>query len=365
MKKLILILLVTVTSYAQDNDNVKSILLNYERSTKNIYRIEYNAQRIDTFASGEVWNRKGFAFIEREKTDKLFGFYFAGERFDINEMDIYDGKNEFWVYKNKKSYKIEKPGIGFLGSPGGQIIAKELLFPDTTYKDVKLINVTKAAYILEYQFKDDTTYNITNDKKVIELSKNNFLPLKITSSYIWNGNKASSQIIINNLQINSNVNSSIEEFKKTLSNYNLIKDKINRSEDMVGSKAPKFILPKLFNTTDKIGLTRDKLTLLDFWEVWCAPCIVSLPKVEKIYKKFIDKVRVIGIITENISNARKLVNKKNITYTNLIGNKNLIKKYRINSYPRYYLVGKDGIIKKEYYEFSNQIEIDILKYLNE
>ena len=367
MKKLtlILILLASVCTYAQNNNDVKSILLNYGKNARNIYQLEYDIQRIDTFARGGVWNHKGFAFIKCEKTDKLFGFYFAGERFDINEMEIYDGKNEIDIYKNKKSYKIEKPGMGSLGSPGGQMIVKEILFPDTTYKIVKLINVTKTAYILEYQFEDDTTYNISNDREIIELSRNHYLPLKINSSYTMNGRKGSSQIIISNLKINSNVNSSIENYKKTLIDYHLIKEKSNSSEKIVGLKAPDFILPKLSNPDDKIELPKNKLTLLDFWEVWCGPCIESLPKVEEIYSKYGDKVRVLGIVTEDTGSARKYLNKKNITYTNLIGNKELIKKYKINSIPRYYLIGQDGIIKKEYDGFSTQIEKDIQALLKE
>ena len=39
--------------------------------------------RIDTFASGAVWNNKGYALIEKDSSDDLFGFSFYGRRHDV------------------------------------------------------------------------------------------------------------------------------------------------------------------------------------------------------------------------------------------------------------------------------------------
>ena len=364
MKKIFLLIATSIvfSTYAQNSNSLNSILQNYKRSANNVLRIEYNIQRIDTFASGGVWNHNGFAFIEREKSDKLFGFYFSGIRFDINEQDIYDGKNEIWIDKNKKSYKIEKPGEGYLGSPGGQMIVKELLFPDTTYNNVKLLNETKDSYILEYQYKDDTTFNVTNETKIIELSKSNYLPIKITLSYLRLGNRAVNQVKISKLKINSKITSPIDQIKKELTSYKLIEE-TKPTKSLVDTKASEFLLSEIINRNDKIELPKDKLALLDFWEVWCAPCILSLPKIEKISKQYSDNLQVIGIVTDDTLNARKFINQKGITFTNLIGNKSLLTKYEIDSYPRYFIVDKNGNILKEYYGFSSQIEKDILKYL--
>jgi len=364
MKKIILLFTASIVTsiYAQNSNSLNFILQNYKGSANNIIRIEYNIQSIDTFANGGVWNHKGFAFIEREKSDKLFGFYFSGIRFDINEQDIYDGKNEIRIDKNKKSYKIEKPREGYLGSPGGQMIVKELLFPDTTYKNVKLLNETKDSYILEYQYKDDTIFNVTNETKIIELSKSNYLPIKITLSYLMLGKRAVNQVKMSNLKINSKTTSPIDQIKKELVSYKLTEE-TKSSKSLTGTKAPEFLLPEISNTNDKTELPKDKLSLLDFWEVWCVPCILSLPKIEKISNEYSNNLKVIGIVTDDTLNARKLIKKKGITFTNLIGNKSLLTKYEINSYPRYFLVDKNRNILKEYYGFSSQIKKDILQYL--
>jgi len=361
---LLIILSVAISSYSQNKSSLSSILISYSKSAQNIERIKYNVQVIDTFVNGSVWNNKGLALIKREISDKLFGFYFYGLRYDINEGNIYDGKNELWINRGDKTYKIEKPGMGYLGSPGGQMIAKELLFPDTVYKNVTLLNETKNSYILKYQFKDDKEYSIKNSTKIIEISKKNFLPRKIISSYVSLGHKASFQMLISNLKINSNVKESIENIKKGLINYK-IKKESQPPKSLASEKAPSFKLENIFDPNGKIELPKDKLTLLDFWEVWCAPCIASMPEVEAIYKKFADKINVIGIVSDDIMDAKKLVKQKNITYINLRGNKDLIKSYRIDRYPTYFLIDKNGIVQKEYYGFSPMIEEDIAHILKE
>ena len=361
---LLIILSVAISSYSQNRNNLSSILSSYAKSAQNIRRIKYNVQVIDTFANGTVWNNKGLALIKREPKDKLFGFYFYGLRFDINEGNIYDGGNEFWINRANKTYKIEKPGMGYLGSPGGQMIFKELLYPDTVYEKVNLLRETKEAYILKYQFKDENKYSVKDIIKIIELSKKDFFPRKIISLYTSLGHRASFQMSISNIKINSNVKESIESIKKELLNYKIEKE-AQPPKSLSGEKAPSFKLGDIFDPNSKIGLPKDKLTLLDFWEVWCAPCIASLPEVEKISRKFANNINVIGIVSDNIKDAKKLVKQKNITYVDLIGNKDLIKLYRIDRYPTYFLIDKNGIVQKEYYGFSPKIEEDINHILRE
>jgi hypothetical protein len=44
---------------------------------------------------------------------------------------------------------------------------------------------------------------------------------------------------------------------------------------------------------------------------------------------------------------------------NLIVDKETKEMFNVNSFPRYFLIDKNGIIQKEYYGFSDQIEKDI------
>ena len=366
MNNLFLLISLLFLSCSQNDLNSNDVINKWAENSKLIVRVEYNVERIDKFASGEEFHSKGYALIERKTEDKLFGFYFFGERFDLNKQFIYDGKKEFRINKEKKNYTISNPGKGFLGSPGGQMVAKEILFPETSYKNVNLIANTKNYYLIEYMYDDDTVSDVTNRIKAIEINKSTFLPQQITSSYKARGNSAVHKAIITNLKINADVEKSLNEFKRKLLEYKRVEnEKTKPSVNLINSVAPEFQLPILFDTSNHKAISREKLTLLDFWEVWCGPCVKSLPEVEKIHKKYYNRVEVIGIISDDLIKAKEFINKRKLTFTNLVGNENIIKKFGVTGYPRYFLIDKNGIVKKGYYGFSSQIEIDIIQLLKE
>ena len=66
-----------------------------------------------------------------------------------------------------------------MGSPGGQMIPQNLFYLDSVYKSRTLIE-NEERFILKYEYFDDTVYNATEITKSIELTKDNFFPLKIT-----------------------------------------------------------------------------------------------------------------------------------------------------------------------------------------
>lgn len=86
-----------------------------------------------------------------------------------------------------------------------------------------------------------------------------------------------------------------------------------------------------------------------------------MPDVEKLKNKYDNKIQVIGIITEDKENAKKLVERKGVTFLNLIGSKDFLKTYNVISWPRYFLVDENGFILKEYFGFSEQMEKDIAR----
>ena len=58
-----------------------------------------------------------------------------------------------------------------------------------------------------------------------------------------------------------------------------------------------------FTTTDRRGIQYDetvfaghKLTILNFWEPWCGPCVREMPELQRLYEKYSDKgLQIIGV----------------------------------------------------------------------
>lgn len=366
-KILIVLLIVTLATSCEKNQKIDVQYVSQE-FTKHIDRIEklqYDVQKIMTFSSGDVWDNKGFAVLKREPKDTLFGFSFFGLRNEINKSSIYNNGIGFQISNKKKKFKQEKGSIHFLGSPGGQMIYKDFFKLDTIYENAKLIE-TEDSYVISYTFKDDLKNKITDKQKVLELDKITFLPKKVTiSSQPDFGDKQSSIFIFNNLKINEKIDKDISEYINDLNKLALIKDEKPKPNALLKKPLPLITLKKLLNENQEDEIKSNLITLIDFWEVWCGPCIASLPKIEELKNKFPIDIKVIGIVSEDKEAALKLVGEKEITFLNFIGNKELKNLFNVNSFPRYFLVDRDGIIQKEYHGFSKQIERDIQKMILE
>ncbi len=339
------------------------VISQFKENSREIEKAEYKVQRIDTFPGGEVWNNTGFALVERNKKDEIFKFSFYGKRNDDDKVYLYDNGNGFQINNSDKNYRLVYSG-GILGSPGGQMVVENIFNLDSTYKTVELIE-EENRYLLKYTFEPDTVYDITDREETVELRKNDFFPIKVTYQANKLGKNTVTQHILSDIKINNAVTNSISDYKDLVSNYDVIQPTITAPNNILNQKSPLIELSNLLDENETIILKTGKLMLIDFWEVWCSPCIKSFPKVEELSKKYPDKLRVVGIVSQSKESAKKLVKNKNISFLNLIGTNDLLEKYSVNSYPRYFLIDMDGIVRKEYYGFSDDIEKDIKTIISE
>ena len=335
------------------------VLARFVEASANIQKASYQIHRIDSFGLGSaVWSRKGTALIERVENDTLFRFHFTGECFDLEKGGIYDGTNEFWIDKKNKSYKQNKAGIGFLGSAGGMMAIQDLLFPDTVYNAFH-VEEEDDSYYIKYDFADNEDLQLTDNYKRIKINKETYLPSEIVRSYRRIGSKSVHTMRFSDFRVNENVRNTISDQKANLVDYRLEETSGPRERKVLINQP--FISFELENLNDNSNylLEKGKPVLLDFWEVWCVPCVKSLAEVEKLKAEFNGKINIIGIVSEYPEKAKKFVADRKLTFTNLIGNENIKEAYDVDGFPRYFLIDSEGIIRKKYFGFSAQIEKDI------
>ncbi len=243
------------------------------------------------------------------------------------------------------------------------MVSRQIFYLDSIYKSAELIE-SSDKYILKYEFEDDTIYNVKKIVKIIELNKSDFIPTKVTTTSERLDNKVVNQIILSDVKINSEVVNSIQAYKAEIKDYKIIQEQKRESNKILKNKFPKINLPKLLFESEIVSLQTDRLTLIDFWEVWCGWCIKSFPEVEKLKNKYSESLQVVGIVTEEKENAIKLIEEKETIFLNLFGTKDLLNDYSVNSYPRYFLIDRKGIVQKEYFGFSEQIEKDIKEMIS-
>jgi len=59
----------------------------------------------------------------------------------------------------------------------------------------------------------------------------------------------------------------------------------NRESSLAGRPAPEIALARL-DGSGKASIPRGKVTLVDFWATWCAPCRVSMPRLQQLWQDY-------------------------------------------------------------------------------
>ena len=93
------------------------------------------------------------------------------------------------------------------------------------------------------------------------------------------------------------------------------------------------------------------VVLLDFWAVWCRPCIDAFPKLNALAEALVSSsVEVVGVTVH--SGSRKEVagflEGYDVQYRVVVADDALAYRFDVIGFPTYLLVGPDGTIVKRY-----------------
>lgn len=126
----------------------------------------------------------------------------------------------------------------------------------------------------------------------------------------------------------------------------------NFSAASVGKPAPDFSAPNPEGKTISLKESLGKVTLIDFWASWCAPCRKENPNVVALYNEFKDKgLQIIGVSLDKEGDDEKwkqaiLTDKltwpqvSNLKYWN----DPIAKKYNIQGIPAIFILDANGVI---------------------
>jgi thiol-disulfide isomerase/thioredoxin len=104
-----------------------------------------------------------------------------------------------------------------------------------------------------------------------------------------------------------------------------------------------------YSLRDVLKSSKAKVILIDFWASWCGPCIVQIPYLKQLEKKYDGKLGFISL-SEDRSNKDWLIALqqhdlyKNQYKLNLIDKSALIKDLKITTIPRFILIKSDGTV---------------------
>jgi peroxiredoxin len=112
--------------------------------------------------------------------------------------------------------------------------------------------------------------------------------------------------------------------------------------------APSFALEDTGGTKRTLEDFSGKKVMLYFFSPWCSICTMTSGSVASLQEE-LDSTRYavvpVALSFESISTVRDYAKKHGFTGTVLIGTKEFMETYRINSFPTFYFISQEGKIK--------------------
>jgi thiol-disulfide isomerase/thioredoxin len=116
--------------------------------------------------------------------------------------------------------------------------------------------------------------------------------------------------------------------------------------------APGFELANVAGGSLNAEALKGKVTIVDVWATWCAPCIKEIPMFNKIHEKYQDKdVQMLAVTVQSgsLEEVQPYVKEFNMKYPVLMGTDELEEGLGgIIGFPTTFVIGKDWKIYKKY-----------------
>lgn len=372
MKKINLTFLVTITFFSAFSQSPAMIIDAIKKAQQNIKWVNYTVKRQDSLLTGVVRNLSGSVTIKSNPDDAIFGFQFWAQQ-DENPTDlVYDGHIGYTINKDNRTYSLSSNANQIhqmINSHGGRLVIPDLIKIDTTHAIGFNLSQDEKYYFLVMRYAENKPEEVSNRFKVLTINKANMLPLALRNHSETNGRVQDLYYHINEVHVNDpafNYDFSLailKDFQQEISTTTKAPPVFSLKNEV----APAFTLHSFTDSQVSLANFQGKVVLLDFWEVWCGPCIQDLPKIQRLYDDYKDKgLQVLGIMNDlkQLDPAQQMLKNKKYTFPMLMGNIQLKNDYKLDgSVPLYILINRHGTI--QFIGGSEVIESEIKKAILE
>jgi len=113
-----------------------------------------------------------------------------------------------------------------------------------------------------------------------------------------------------------------------------------------------------------------KVTVLEFWAVWCGPCKKSSPNVQALHERFEDNpdVQVIAVHVDtnygSYESCSAYLDEHGYTYTVIADGREITGEYEIKTLPAVLVVGSDGTIIKRQWGLAKTDVDGMTRFIN-
>jgi thiol-disulfide isomerase/thioredoxin len=114
----------------------------------------------------------------------------------------------------------------------------------------------------------------------------------------------------------------------------------------INVKAPDFTVKTFDEKLIKSDDFKGSYILLNFWAMWCKPCVEELPILKEIYSNVKNKNIIFLSISLDInkSDANSFLKKNNINWIKAYSNRAILSSFGVNPIPHIFLIDTKGVI---------------------
>lgn len=145
------------------------------------------------------------------------------------------------------------------------------------------------------------------------------------------------EVILSTIERNDSI---IKLFKTTVKAHNPYAE----IEKIIGKRLPFENLRQINGDKLDLASLKGKPTLVNLWFINCPPCIEEIPHLNRIKKKYRDRVNFLAITFDRKEDVLNFLKKQPFDFIQITNAKNEIDKLNNNSYPLNIYLDKNGVV---------------------
>lgn len=339
----------------------QSLLLRLQSKITNTNLYSFNSKyRIKYFDNKDTTEFTSyFCTIARVPSDTILGYYASIK--NINEQRIYDGINFYLIWHKDKRIIKDIPSVTgkrFTNANINKSQIPAILISNTafrTYLDAesKLSEVfINGIDCWRIEIALPTDAEITSLTRVIYLEKKSLNPVRIEGfAKYQNIQDEFWEIQLEHFSAQSIPKIDFLEYYEYPEGYKeeiYITPNVDLSLLETGSDFIPFSGVDSETNKTTIG-SGNGLLLLDFWYLACAPCIRSMPYLEKLQRKYKNSISIVGVNpidnpTEKQMDIQKFMARLELSYPFVFVSKSVQDDYQVRIFPTVYLIKDNKVI---------------------
>ena len=133
----------------------------------------------------------------------------------------------------------------------------------------------------------------------------------------------------------------------------------------VGSPAPNFELRDLYGETWRLSDQQGKVTLINFWATWCAPCRLEMPAIQERADQYPSDLAVLAVnFDESPEKVQSFMDELGLRFAVLLDPGAKVQDlYQVRGYPTSFFVDETGKVRFQHIGILSEEQLD--RYLRD